>query len=454
MKSYTRMTRSAATISTATAPRRAARVAMLPVLLCAWVCPLFGGNSAWAQPAAAFAPAIQATPQPAAAQAAPPLQEDALAKARRIASAGDRPQAIAFLEEHLTSKADDADARTLLGIFLSWDGRYPEARAELRRVLETNPGYYDAVGALANIELWDGHADMALSLANSVLRRNADDVGMLMVKARAESALGRVREARDTVEQVLVVDIGNPEAQNFKRVLQDNATLWAVGYGYTADWFSDGRAPWREQQVFIKRQAGFGSVTFTTWQADRYDLRDRQYELELYPSLRRGTYMYIDVAGSENQSLYPAYRAGAHLYQSLGGGFEASFGMTRLGFTDPVNIYIVSLSKYIGSWLLIGQVFITPNVVGTNASYHVAFRRYFTDKDYIGLRYHHGAAKETMQTINDVTVLNADGVSADGMFVLGRRVGVSLRAAWENQQRVGQSDLKQYTSTVTLDFRF
>ena len=444
MKSYTGMTHAAATISTMTGTRCAGRAARVAALMWAWVCLCAVGSPAWAQSAA------QATLAPVP----PPQQEDTLTKARRLASTGDRPQAVAFLEEHLTAKPDDVDARTLLGIFLSWDGRYPEARAELRRVLETNPGYYDAVGALANIELWDGHADMALSLANSVLRRNADDVGMLLVKARAESALGRVREARDTVEQVLVVDIGNPEAQNLKRVLQDNATLWAVGYGYTADWFSDGRTPWREQQIFIKRQASFGSVTFTTWQADRYDRRDRQYELELYPTLRRGTYMYIDVAGAETQSLYPAYRAGAHLYQSLGGGVEASFGLTRLGFTAPVNIYIVSLSKYLGSWLLIGQVFITPNVVGTNASYHVAVRRYFTDKDYMGLRYHHGAAKEKMQTINDVLVLNADGVSADLVFLLGRHVGVNLRAAWENQQRVNPADLKQYTATATLDFRF
>ena len=200
-------------------------------------------------------------------------------------------------------------------------------------------------------------------------------------------------------------------------------------------------------------QGGFGSFSFTGSQADRYPA-DRQYEIELYPRIRPGTYMYLDGGWSPDAILHPEYRAGAHLYQSLGRGFEASIGMSRLGFGDGINIYIGSLSKYVGRWLFTGQVFVTPKDFGTNASYHVAFRRYLTDVEYFGLRYHHGAAKEEIQTINDILVLNSDGVSGELVLLLGRRVDLTFRGGFDNQQRFNLTSLRQYSASTQLFVRF
>lgn len=393
--------------------------------------------------------ALAATIDQSAPQAA-----DVLADARRLATTGQRPQAITLLQQRLEARPDDVDARTLLGIIRSWDGQYAEARTELRKVLDTSPGYYDAVAALANIELWDGHADMALSLASSVLRRTAKDTAVMLAKARAEISLGRVRDARDTLDRLLAIEPGNQQASDLHTRLADNQRLWSVGYGYSGDWFSDRRTPWQEQFVVLKRQAGFGSVSFTWSQARRYGLTDQQYEVELYPRLRPGTYMYIDAGVAADANLYPTYRAAAHIYQSLGEGVEASVGMSRLGFGRGINIYIGSLSKYLGNWLLMSQVFVTPHELGTNASYHVAIRRYLSDKEYVGLRYHHGAAKENIRTINDVLVLNADGLSGELVILLGSHVALTCRGAYENQQRALLSHLKQYSATSRLDFRF
>ena len=401
----------------------------------------------------ALAPAGVAAQAVPVAQAAPQTT-DVLAEARRLATSGQRPQAIALLQRRLEARPDDTDARTLLGIIRSWEGQYAEARTQLRIVLDASPGYYDAVAALSNIELWDGNAEMALSLADSVLRRNPKDTGLMVTKARAEISLGRVREARDTLDRLLAIEPGNQQAIDLRTRLADNARLWSIGYGYGGDWFSDRRTPWQEQFVVLKRQAAFGSVSFTWSQARRYGLTDQQYEIELYPRLRPGTYMYLDGAGAGNANLYPTYRAGAHLYQSLGRGYEASIGMSRLGFGSGINIYIGSLSKYIGNWLLISQVFITPHDFGTNASYHLAIRRYLSDKEYVGVRVHHGAAKEEIRTINDVLVLNAEGVSAEAVFLVGSHMALSCRAEYESQQRPLLSPLKQYSATSRLDVRF
>jgi YaiO family outer membrane protein len=395
-----------------------------------------------------------AAAQTATVQQSEPQTIDVLGDALRLAAAGQNPQAIILLQQRLEARPDDMDARILVGIILSWDGHYAEARAQLRIVLRTNPGYHDAVAVLANIELLDGQAETALSLASSALRRDAKDVGMMLTRARAAISLGRLREARDTVDHLLAVEPGNQAARDLRTRLADNDRLWSVGVGYGGDWFSDRRRPWQEQSVVMKRQADLGSVSFTWSQARQYGLIDQQYDIQFHPRLRPGTHLHLDAGGAAHANLYPTYRAGAELYQSLGGGFEASVGMSRLGFGRGINIYIGSLSKYMGSWLFVGHVFVTPHDLGTNASYQAAIRRYLSGKEYAGVGYHHGAARESMRTINDVLVLNADGVFGDLVLRLGSHVALTCRGAYERQQRALQSSVTQYSAGSRVDFRF
>ena len=88
----------------------------------------------------------------APAQAGTPT--DSVADARQLATSGHRSKAIRILEQHLAARPDDLDARTLLGIVLSWDGQYDRARTELRRVLARDPNNVDAQQALRRIDVW------------------------------------------------------------------------------------------------------------------------------------------------------------------------------------------------------------------------------------------------------------------------------------------------------------
>jgi YaiO family outer membrane protein len=81
-------------------------------------------------------------------------QEDPVARARALAAAGERGEALRLLETRLAERPDDNDARTLYGTVLSWDGDYARARTELQRVLEADPDNADARAALANVERW------------------------------------------------------------------------------------------------------------------------------------------------------------------------------------------------------------------------------------------------------------------------------------------------------------
>ncbi len=81
-------------------------------------------------------------------------QDDPVTRARALAVAGQRDEAIRLLDARLAERPDDRDARTLYGTILSWNGEYARARTELERVLASDPNNADARAALANVERW------------------------------------------------------------------------------------------------------------------------------------------------------------------------------------------------------------------------------------------------------------------------------------------------------------
>lgn len=380
--------------------------------------------------------------------------QDVVADARRLAQSGQRAAAMRMLVDRLLVNPGDLDARTLLGTVLLWEGRYDEARAELDRVLAVDADYIDALGAKTNLELWTGHHAAAEALSGRVLQRTPNDTSILLARARALDNLDRPKEAEAVLTALLAIEPDHAPARQMRERIRDSFRHWQIGYGYGYDWFSDGRDPWREHQIFMGRQNRWGSAIARASHADRYGREDQQIELDLYPSLRRGTYLYLNVGASTKQTIYPDYRWGVDWYQSLGAGLEASIGYHYLDFGDGVDIYIGSLSKYLGNWLFTGQVFVVPDAAGASRSYHGAFRRYFGDKQYVGLRYRRGVSFEEARTLDDILVLESEGASGEIVKLLGRRTELTLRGSWSRQEREFGNRISHYSTSASMAWRF
>jgi YaiO family outer membrane protein len=381
-------------------------------------------------------------------------QVDTLTKARGLAAAGQRGEAITLLRGSVSATPANSDARVLLGTILSWEGRYDEARQELDLVLVGSPTHGDALPASINVELWSGHPERAEELARRGLRQRPGDTTYLLARARALVALKRSTEARDALERLLAIDPRNTQGKALKKDLQASLRLWQARADVSYDAFSD-RASWRESQLSLGRATPIGSVTLRGSRAERFGLTDHQVEVEMYPRLRPGTYAYVAGAYAPDALLYPRYRYAADLYQSLGAGFEGSAGFRRLGFGSGVNIYTGSLSKYYGNWLFTGRVFVTPNSAGTSRSVHTSFRRYIGGGGtYLGLRYGRGAWREELRTLNDFEVLDSDVGAADASIVLGGRVVLGLTGSYSREDRVGRLALRGYSLSSGLGVRF
>lgn len=350
-------------------------------------------------------------------------QDDVIARARAAASAGNRPAGIALLETHLTTSPRDVDARLVYGLILSWDGRYDEARKAFQAVLAQSPDYLDARVALMNVEWWSG----------------------------------RLTEARELVRAVLSRDAGNTQARLVQQRLDARTRPWSFGAGYTRDTFNDQREAWQESSLSIGRETPIGSLIVRGSQADRFGLTDQQVDVEFYPTFRAGTYAFIGVGIGADKILYPENRVSIDLYQALGGGFEVSGGYRRLGFSEITHIYLATVTKYSGNWMLTGKAFTVPDQrLGASWSYHANLRRYFgaAGTSFIGAGYSHGFSREEPRGAGDLIRVDGDTVRGQADFDVTGILRFTVGASTSRQERALREPLWQTTAGAGLTIRF
>jgi len=350
-------------------------------------------------------------------------QDDVIARARAAASAGDRPAGLALLESHLAGSPRDVDARLVYGLILSWEGRYDQARQALQDVLAQSPDYLDARVALMNVEWWSG----------------------------------RLTEARELVRAVLSRDAGNTQARHVQQRLDARTRPWSMGVSYSHDTFNDQRESWQESAISVGRETPIGSLLVRGSQADRFGLTDQQVDVEFYPTFRAGTYAFVGVGIGADKILYPENRVSVDLYQALGGGFELSGGYRRLAFAEVTHIYLATLTKYAGDWMLTGKAFLVPDArLGDAWSYHGNLRRYFgaAGTSFIGAGYSHGFSREEPRGTGDLIRVNGDTVRGQAEIDLSDRFRFSLSGSTSRQERALRDPLWQTTASAGLTVRF
>ncbi|MBL8137634.1 MAG: YaiO family outer membrane beta-barrel protein [Acidobacteria bacterium] len=378
-------------------------------------------------------------------------------EARSAAISGKRDDAVRMLTAHLETFPRDADARLLLGVVLSWDGKYDEAERELRRVLEQAPTYNDARVALANVAWWTGRYDVLQELAATGRSQRPYDVEWIMLDARALDGLGRRREARQAVMSLLARQPGHVQARNLKNRLDTELRPWTLTMGYGGDRFSDQRIPWNEYSTSLSRQTPVGSVIGRVSHAERFGFTDRLFEVEFYPTFRPGTYGFVSYGRAKDDTLFPNYRMAADLYQALGRGFEASVGMRRLSFSTNTDIYLATLTKYTGNWMITGKVFSVPDYAGPedSLSYHGLVRRYIRGdgESFLSAGYSRGASREELTDSAELLQLDADTFRA-GADVLVGRMFLSISGSTSRQERARNGTLWQHSFGASVSVFF
>jgi YaiO family outer membrane protein len=381
--------------------------------------------------------------------------EDLLTKSRRLATTGHRAEALEALRSGLAERPSDLDCRTLYGTIFSWEARYDEAREALELVLAASPGYYDALLALIRVELWADRPVRAEQLVREGLLKNPNDSSLVLLRVRALQAQQRTGDAAEILRKAMEADPRNAEFRSLLESSEEEGRQWDVSTGHTQEWFNDGRASWREEQLSLRRLTPAGSVIGRLSFANRFETGSRQAEVDFYPRIRRGTYGYVNLGWSPDAALYPRYRFGADLYQSLGHGWEGTAGYRRLGFGGQVNIYTAAVTRYYGDWMITARTFLTPDSAGTSRSISVLARRYFRDgTSYVGLRWGRGASPTETRSLQDIEILNSTSIAVQFRRNLNRHIVLECAAGTSGEDRLLRAGLRSYLLDTSFHYRF
>lgn len=346
-------------------------------------------------------------------------QDTVIDRARRASSEGQRDEAIAMLARHLTDSPRDVDARLTYGLMLSWEGRYEEARAEFQRVLAQSPGYTDARVGLMNVEWWSG----------------------------------RAAAAKELVDQILSRDPGNTQARHMLQRIEAGEEPWKVSSSYSFDRFND-KASWHETATALGRQTPRGTVLGRLTTARRFGYTDQLLEFEAYPSIRPGMYAFVGVGTGTERHLFPKFRLSVDVYKSVGRGFEVSGGYRRLQFSGPVSIYVGTVTKYRGTWALIGRTFMVPGEPSNSWSFHGESRRYFGGTSFVGMGYSHGIYRDDPRGWGETDLMHAHTIRSQADVEVTKRHRFQVSASLSRQDRFNRGPLWQLSLSTGTAYRF
>ena len=390
--------------------------------------------------------AIKQKPAPIATVMADTTDLSALLiKARELAYNKGRAESRKLCKLILVHDSTYYDASVLMGRTYLWDDKYDSARFVLQKVINASPGYYDAMDALIDVELMSDNNESAFKTAELALSFHKDDNGFLYKKAKALNNGKNTKEALGILSQILVNEPTNENAKALKASIieaRKTRTLTFDTYAYT---FSNDD-PWYFGSVSIgEKISKFGSIIFRYNYAKRFGRVGYQYEIDAYPAIVKGIYLYFNT-GFSNKVNFPYSRFTLEPYFKLPAAFELSLGFRYLNFdqerlvtfgSSKALIYTGTIGKYIGNYWLSLRPYFVPGVDGWSKSVNLTVRRYFVDEfNYLSLTVGTGMSPDEQQYAYDpfLYFLKSYKMSLEYQQKIGERFEVTIGTGFAREE--------------------
>lgn len=331
--------------------------------------------------------------------------------ARNLAFNQQRKQAQDTLLNILTKYPDYYEIRSFLATTYSWDGDYKKARKVFATILEKDSKNKETWIAAIKNELWADLPYAALEMTNNALQIFPNNHELLYLKASAQENTDNAIEALSTIQSILEKNPEDQKAKDFKISLNTLLQKNAIGINASIDLYSSVFDPMQYYSLKYTRKTKYGSITPKLNLNRRFNENGAQFEVDLYPKIRKGLYAYVNF-GISNSFLFPDVKYGAELYQSLPRSFEVSAGFRTLKYSSTTNIYTGSVGWYFGNSYWSFRPYFTPGGTGTSKSGTLTYRKYRSDADnYLGLSIGMGFSPEINQFIfnpNDAAIVNLE----------------------------------------------
>ncbi|MCF6237731.1 MAG: YaiO family outer membrane beta-barrel protein [Candidatus Marinimicrobia bacterium] len=328
--------------------------------------------------------------------------------------------AIRICQRGLDLTTDHYETRIFLGRLYAWEGQYDSAAVQLHRVLDEQIYFEDARSALADVYIWSGNYVAALELLEQGLQLNPLNTEFIYKRGVCLLKLEQFKASQLAFQQVLKQDPGHAKATAILADLSRQGRARKVSIGYSYNRLAGTRTPWQvlvgrttlepwhQLRIELEQRLSFGPVIARFNFARRFGQSGMQFELESYPTIRKGTYAYLALGYSGTQ-LFPSYRTGAEVFQVLPQAFEVSAGYRSVHLEAlDLNIFTGSASKYWRSYWFSIRSFLTPQEVSFSRAWNFQCRRYIRDAEtYLELSFGQGESPDISLGAVEVSYLSS-----------------------------------------------
>ncbi len=332
---------------------------------------------------------------PTFAQPETPDVEELFKHAQNLAFSNQWKEARAFAQQALVINPKYFDAKVLIGRTFAWEQKYDSARLEIMPVITSDTAHCDALDAMIDIEFWSKNYPEALKWCNIALTFYPNNRDILLKKAQILIAMGNDEEARAILALLLGLDPNSYEVNALLASMHKYRNRIALEH--TFDFFREPYTHrWHMTSLQYQRDEKWGTiigkcnmaqlVTANEWYPSNAGF---QAEVDAYPIIRPGTYLYLN-GGISLSTLFPFLRFGFEPFQSLGKGWEVSAGGRYLFYdtnlmASKVTILTGSISKYFSNNWLSFRPYWAMTSSNFSQSYFVFYRHYLgIPENYIG----------------------------------------------------------------------
>ena len=385
-------------------------------------------------------------------------------RARNFAYNNDKPGARKVCRQILLRDSTYWDAAVLMGRTYSWDSKYDSARIILNHVAEKRPGYYDALDALIDMELWSDNSQKAVKYADIGLSFHPNDDALLLKKARALNISGHPKEAITILNQLLAVNPSNKDASGLLLNIRKAKMINKLTINYWTYAFESG-SPWSFASAAVGRKTQkFGTVTLRYNYARRFGQDGNQLEIDAYPAIAKGVYMYFNT-GISNKKNFPFSRLSMEPYLKLPASFEMSLGFRYLNFDDKriaafdsnkVVIYTGTIGKYYGNYWFSVRPYFTPGKEKWSKSVNFTVRRYLADADsYFSLILGTGISPDEQQYAFDPGYyLKSSKIEIDYQQKIASRFFLNCGTGFAREELQAGTKRNRYSFDIGVSFLF
>ena len=120
----------------------------------------------------------------------------------------------------LSELPNHADARTLKGRTLAWEGNYVNAETELLNVIKRSPYYYDSYLALMDLYWWSNQDNKSEQIFKKALANDIENPALGLKMAKAFERLKQPKKAQQIMDSIIKKHPDNKEFTALKNTLK------------------------------------------------------------------------------------------------------------------------------------------------------------------------------------------------------------------------------------------